>query len=129
LGRKKEPRKALLRNLVISLILHEKIKTTLPKAKALKMRMERLVEWAKRGDLVGKRRLGKELYFGPAVLKMTKVLGPQYKNRIGGYLRVIRLGHRLGDGAVMAQVEFVESKPEAKEKEKVEEAKETAKKR
>ena len=107
LGRKKEPREALLRNLAISLILHEKIKTTISKAKPLKPLIERLVEYAKKGGIVGKWQLTKNLHFGPAVLKMTKVIGPKYKERVGGYVRITRMGHRVGDNAQMAQIEFV----------------------
>ncbi len=109
LSRKREARQALLRSLAISLILHEKIRTTSAKAKALKPIMERLVEKAKKGGLLARRALTREIGFGPAVLKMTKVIGPKYKARVGGYLRVVRLSRRRsGDNAPMAQVEWVE---------------------
>ena len=122
LGRKKETRKALFRNLAISLILHEKINTTQVKAKALKPRIECLVEIAKKGDFNAKRQLTRALDFPPAVLKMTKVIGPRYRERVGGYVRVLRLGERRGDNAPLAQISFVESKNSPPQKEVKEKA-------
>lgn len=107
LGRKRAARQALLRNLAVSLILHEKIKTTQPKAKALRPKIEHLIEIGKKGTLASKRHLVKELGYAPAVLKMVQVLAPRYQQRHGGYLRMVRLLPRRGDRAPMAQVELL----------------------
>lgn len=108
LGRKKAARKALLRNLMTSLVLYEKIKTTEPKAKFLRPIIEKYITLSKRGDLHARRQLLRVLYTEGAVRKMIDVIGPRYKERPGGYTRIIKLpAQRVGDGAKMAIIEFV----------------------
>jgi large subunit ribosomal protein L17 len=107
LDRKKAARKALLRNLATSLILFEKIKTTEAKAKVLKPFIEKLVTRGKINNLNNRRQLKKSLYSENAVKKMLEELSPRYKDRKGGYLRIIKLHARQGDAAKLAQIEFV----------------------
>ena len=107
LDRKKAPRKALLRNLATNLILYEKIQTTEAKAKAVKPLVEKLVTKGKAGDLHARRELIKVLYVENAVKKVIEELGPRYKERKGGYTRIIKAAPRQGDGARMAIIEFV----------------------
>lgn len=108
LGRVRRHRTALLRNLLTSLILHEKVETTQAKAKSLKPKIERLMTYAKRGKLADKQRLMQHLYNNQIVVKkMLRVLGPRYKDRVGGYVRVVKKGHRVGDDAPMSVIEFV----------------------
>jgi len=107
LDRKKESREALLRGLATSIIIYEKVKTTKTKAKAVKPLVEKLVTTAKKNDLTARRELLKILYHKKAVSKILEVLGPRYKERKGGYTRIINLGRRQGDGAEMVQIEFV----------------------
>jgi len=101
------PRKALLRNLAASLIIYEKIKTTRAKAKALRPIVERLITKGKVNNLHNRRELLKYLYLENAVRKILEELGPRYKNRNGGYTRIINIGKRKGDGAEIAQIELV----------------------
>jgi large subunit ribosomal protein L17 len=114
LNRTHEHRKALFANLAGSLIEHEQIKTTLPKAKELRPVVEKLITLAKRGDLHARRQAASQLKQDKDVVKLFDVLGPRYKDRQGGYLRVLRAGFRYGDMAPMAIIEFVERDPEAK---------------
>lgn len=108
LGRVRRQRVALIRNLLTALILHEKIETTHAKAKALKPKIEKLMTYAKRGNLADKQRLMKHLYNNQIVVKkMIKVLGVKYKDRTGGYVRIIKKGHRVGDAAPVSIIEFV----------------------
>ncbi len=107
LDRKKAPRKALLRGLATDLVLYEKIKTTEAKAKALKPIVEKLITKGKAGDLHARRELMKYLYLSNAVKKVLEELGPRYKERKGGYTRIIKLGTRQGDAAKIVQIEFV----------------------
>lgn len=108
LGRVKRQRTALLRNLLITLILHERIETTEAKAKALKPKIEKMMTTAKTNTLANKQRLMKDLYNNQIVVKkMLQVLGPRYKTRVGGYVRVVKKGFRAGDAAPVAIIEFV----------------------
>ncbi|MEK7607234.1 MAG: 50S ribosomal protein L17 [Patescibacteria group bacterium] len=107
LDRKQGPRKALLRGLVNSLVLYEKIKTTKAKAKAIKPIVEKYVTIGKTPSLHHKRLLKSELYTEGAIRKVFEVLGPRFKDRKGGYTRIINLGPRQGDGAEIVQIEFV----------------------
>ena len=99
-----------------SLIEHEQIKTTLPKAKELRRIVEKLVTLAKRGDLHARRQAAAQLKQDAHVVKLFDVLGPRYAERPGGYVRVLKAGFRYGDMAPMAIIEFVERDPEAKGK-------------
>ncbi len=114
LNRTHEHRKAMFANMAGSLIEHEQIKTTLPKAKELRRIVEKLVTLAKRGDLHARRQAAARLKQDQHVARLFDVLGPRYAERSGGYVRVLRAGFRYGDMAPMAIIEFVERDPEAK---------------
>ncbi len=107
LDRKVGPRKALLRNLAVSLILYEKIQTTKAKAKTIKPIVERLITKGKVNTLVARRNLLKYLYKEAAVKKILEDIGPRYKDRKGGYTRILNLGRRAGDAAEIVQIELV----------------------
>jgi large subunit ribosomal protein L17 len=107
LGRKKAPRKALYENLAQSLILYEKIKTTQAKAKAIRPIVERLITKGKEPTLTARRMLLAYLPMELAVKKVLEVLGPRYKTRPGGYLRIKKIGVRANDAAPMVSIEFV----------------------
>lgn len=107
LDRKVGPRHALLRGLVTSLILYEKIKTTDGKARVIRPAIERIITKGKANNLAARRYLIKQVYGENAVKKVLEVLSPRYQERKGGYVRVIKLSPRLGDGAKMVRVEFV----------------------
>ena len=108
LGRTREHRRALLKNLCRSLFIFEKIKTTLPKAKAARQKAERLIEYAKRNDLAAKRQIYRYVPDHKLVKIICDDIGPKFADRSGGYTRIYRLGPRLGDGAEMAILELVE---------------------
>jgi len=114
LNRTHEHRKALFANMAGSLIEHEQIKTTLPKAKELKRVADKLVTLGKRGDLHARRQAAARLKQDAHVAKLFDVLGPRYKDRQGGYVRVLKAGFRYGDMAPMAIVEFVDRDVDAK---------------
>ncbi len=114
LNRTQEHRKALFANMAGSLIEHEQIKTTLPKAKELRPIVEKLVTLAKRGDLHARRQAAAQLKQDALAKKLFDVIGPRYKDRQGGYVRVLKAGFRYGDMAPMAIIEFVERDPDAK---------------
>jgi large subunit ribosomal protein L17 len=108
LGRTREHRRALLKNLCRSLFILEKIKTTLPKAKAARQMAERLIEYAKRNDLAARRQIYRYVPDHKLVKIICDDIGPKYADRKGGYTRIYRMGPRLGDGAEMAILELVE---------------------
>ena len=114
LNRTHEHRKALFANMAGSLIEHEQIKTTLPKAKELRPIVEKLITLAKRGDLHARRLAASQLKEDQYVTKLFDVLGPRYTERAGGYTRVLRAGFRYGDMAPMAIIEFVDRDVAAK---------------
>ncbi|MEM0949805.1 MAG: 50S ribosomal protein L17 [Pseudomonadota bacterium] len=114
LNRTHEHRKALFANMAGSLIEHEQIKTTLPKAKELKRVADKLITLGKRGDLHARRQAAARLKQDTHVAKLFDVLGPRYAERQGGYVRVLKAGFRYGDMAPMAIVEFVDRDPSAK---------------
>ena len=108
LNRNSSHRTAMFRNMAVSLVEHEVIKTTLAKAKELRRVAEPLITLAKT-DTVAKRRLAfSRLRDRPAVTKLFNELGPRYKSRPGGYLRILKYGYRAGDKAPMAIVELVD---------------------
>lgn len=107
LDRKIGPRKALLRGLVTNLVLFEKIKTTDGKARAIRPIVEKLITKGKPNNLTARRLLLRQLYGENAVKKVLEVLSPRYKERKGGYVRIIKIGARQGDAANMVQIEFV----------------------
>ncbi|MFO1165159.1 MAG: 50S ribosomal protein L17 [Paracoccus sp. (in: a-proteobacteria)] len=114
LNRTHEHRKALFANMAGSLIEHEQIKTTLPKAKELRPIVEKLITLAKRGDLHARRQAAAQLKQDIHVAKLFDVLGARYKDRQGGYVRIMKAGFRYGDMAPMAIIEFVERDTAAK---------------
>ena len=114
LNRTHEHRKAMFANMCGSLIEHEQIKTTLPKAKELRPIIEKLITLAKRGDLHARRQAASQLKQDQYVTRLFDILGPRYKDRQGGYCRVLKAGFRYGDMAPMAIIEFVDRDPNAK---------------
>jgi large subunit ribosomal protein L17 len=114
LNRTHEHRKALFANMAGSLIEHEQIKTTLPKAKDLRRIVEKLITLGKRGDLHARRQAAAALKQDMYVVKLFDILGPRYKDRQGGYVRVLKAGFRYGDMAPMAIIEFVDRDTSAK---------------
>ena len=114
LNRTHEHRKAMFANMCGSLIEHEQIKTTLPKAKELRPIIEKLITLAKRGDLHARRRAQSGLKQDIHVARLFEILGPRYKDRQGGYVRVLKAGFRYGDMAPMAIIEFVDRDTSAK---------------
>jgi len=115
LGRTSSHRKAMFKNMTVSLIEHELIKTTLPKAKELRRIAEPLITLAKT-DSVAKRRLAfARLRDRSAVTKLFNELAPRYVERPGGYLRILKCGYRVGDAAPMAYVELVDRPVAAEE--------------
>ncbi|TNC46607.1 50S ribosomal protein L17 [Rubellimicrobium rubrum] len=114
LNRTHEHRKALFANMAGSLIEHEQIKTTLPKAKELKRVIDKLITLGKRGDLHARRQAAAALKQDMHVQKLFAVLGPRYQERQGGYCRVLKAGFRYGDMAPMAIIELVERDAAAK---------------
>jgi large subunit ribosomal protein L17 len=101
-------RQAMFSNMAASLIKHEQIVTTLPKAKDLKRVMDKYITLAKRGDLNSRRITASRLRDEAMVKKLFDVLGPRYKDRNGGYTRVIKAGYRYGDSAPVAVIELVD---------------------
>ena len=107
LDRKKGPRELMLRNMASSVLMYEKIKSTEAKAKVVRMLVEKIITIAKKGDLTARRRMIEILPQKLAVKKCMDVLGTRFKERNGGYTRIIKLGVREGDGAEMVQLELV----------------------
>ena len=116
LGRTSAHRTSMFANMAASLIKHEQIVTTLPKAKELRPFVEKLVTLAKKGDLHARRIAIARLRDADLVKKLIDVLGPRYKTRNGGYTRIMKAGFRQGDNAAMAVIEFVDRDVEAKGK-------------
>ena len=114
LGRKPEHRKAMFGNLCAALIKHEQITTTLPKAKELRPVIEKLVTLGKRGDLHARRQAISQIRDVAMVKKLFEVLGPRYKERKGGYTRILKAGYRHGDNAAVGVIEFVDRDESAK---------------
>jgi len=114
LNRTSSHRKAMLANMANALIKHEQIKTTLPKAKELRPFVEKLITLGKRGGLHARRQAFAVLRDDAMTAKLFDTLADRYAERRGGYTRVLRAGHRYGDAADMAVVEFVERDTEAK---------------
>lgn len=108
LGRVSSHRRAMLRNMATSLVKHERIETTLPKAKELRGIVERMITLGKRGDLHARRMAASYLFDDEAVAKVFSSLAERFANRQGGYTRILRQGPRFGDGADMAYLELVD---------------------
>ncbi len=107
LDRNAKQRRTLLRNLAVSLIKHERITTTPARARATKALVERLVTIGKPGTLHSRRQIISQLNSATATDKIVKTIAPRYKHRPGGYLRTVKLGRRLGDGADQLLIEFI----------------------
>ncbi|MHA1530283.1 MAG: 50S ribosomal protein L17 [Alphaproteobacteria bacterium] len=114
LNRTAEHRKAMFANMACSLIEHEQIKTTLPKAKEMRPYIDKLITLGKRGDLHARRQAASQIGQDAAVKKLFDVLGARYQERQGGYSRVMRAGFRYGDMAPMAIIELVDRDTDAK---------------
>ena len=114
LNRTSEHRQAMLRNMMNSLLQHEVIKTTLPKAKELRRVVEPMITLAKEPTLANKRLAFNRLRDRDMVVKLFGELGPRYQARPGGYTRILKMGYRVGDNAPMALVELVD-RPEVQE--------------
>jgi large subunit ribosomal protein L17 len=114
LNRTSSHRTAMFANMAASLIEHEQIVTTLPKAKELRPVVEKLVTLAKRGDLHARRLAVSRIRNEEMVKKLFETIGPRYSERNGGYTRVLKAGFRHGDNAPVAVIEFVDRDPEAK---------------
>jgi len=116
LNRTHEHRKAMFANMAASLITHEQITTTLPKAKELRPIVEKLITLAKKGDLASRRRAAARLRDEAATKKLFDIMGERYKDRQGGYARVLKAGYRYGDNAPVAVIELVDRDMDAKGK-------------
>lgn len=114
LNRTHEHRKAMFANMAASLIKHEQIVTTLPKAKELRPFVERLVTLAKKGDIGSRRIAVSRIRDEDMAKKLFDTLGPRYEERQGGYIRIMKAGFRHGDNAPMAVIEFVDRDVDAK---------------
>ena len=117
LNRTAEHRKAMFANMAASLIVHEQIETTLPKAKELRPIVEKLITLGKRGGLHARRLAIAKMKDLPAVKKLFDVIGPRYKGRNGGYARIVKTGFRHGDNAATAVIELVDRDVGARGKE------------
>src|SRR5580700_7038532 len=116
LGRNTSHRRSLLRNLVTSLIVEERIETTVPKAKAMRPLVEKMITLGKRGDLSARRQAGAYLMTKAAVTKLFDTVAPRLGDREGGYLRIVRTGWNKGDGADKAFLELLGSEKVIDEK-------------
>ena len=130
LNRTSEHRKALLKNMLNSLVKYEQIKTTLPKAKFLKPQADKLITLGKKDTLHNTKMLVSQLQDVKSANKVKKTLSKRYENRSGGYTRIIKAGFRYGDNAPMAIIEFVDRDVQARrvDKKKKDPAKEDGKK-
>ncbi len=117
-GRTANQRKALFRNLIVNLLLHERIETTVAKAKAVKGLAEKVVTLGKRGDLHARRLALSKIPNRAAVAKLFDEIAPRFKDRNGGYLRIIKTRNRLKDQAPLAVLEFVDFEERHPRKEK-----------
>ena len=118
LGRKREHRQALLRNLVTALFQYERIETTVAKAKETRRLAERMITFGKQGDLAARRHVARFVMKPEMVSKLFATIAPWYTERNGGYTRIVRIGHRLGDAGETAYLELIKS-AEQKEQERV----------
>ena len=116
LNRTSAHRKALFKNMVLALIRHEKITTTDPKAKELRRIADRMVTLGKKGDLAARRRAFDFIRSRDAVKKLFDEIAPRFKDRNGGYTRVIKMGHRRGDAAMLSIIEFTGTEEKTKAK-------------
>ncbi len=116
LGRTTSHRRSFFRNAVTSLIMEERIETTVPKAKALRPVAEKMITLGKQGDLAARRQAASYLMTKESVVKLFDTIGPRFGDRQGGYLRIVRSGWRKGDGAEKAFIELLGSEQVQEEK-------------
>jgi large subunit ribosomal protein L17 len=116
LGRTTSHRRSLLRNMVTSLIIEERIETTVPKAKALRPSIEKMITLGKKGDLAARRKAAAYVMTDEALKKLFDVIGPRFGDRNGGYTRIVRTAWRKGDGADKAFIELLGSEKVLDEK-------------
>src|SRR5436305_407787 len=116
LGRTTSHRRSLLRNMVTSLIIEERIETTVPKAKALRPSIEKMITLGKKGDLAARRRAAAYVMTDEALTKLFDVIGPRFGDRNGGYTRIVRTAWQKGDGADKAFIELLGSEKVLDEK-------------
>ncbi len=129
LSRHTQHRELMFRNMVVSLLTHERIKTTLPKAKELRSRADKIITLGKRGDLPARRRVFDLLRDREIVKKLFEEIAPRFKDREGGYTRIFKMGWRLGDAAPLSLIELTtEAAEKQKKKSTVKKAKEALKK-
>jgi len=126
LGRNTAHRRALLRNLTTSFLERERVRTTLAKAREIRPIAEKMITLGKRGTLHARRQALAYLTKESAVQKLFTDVGPRFKERAGGYTRIVKLDRRAGDGAAMAMIELVDAEFKAKTKKKKKEAKKPA---
>lgn len=126
LGRNTAHRRALLRNLVTSFLERERVRTTLAKAREIRPIAEKMITLGKRGTLHARRQALAYMTKETAVKKVFDEIGPRFKERPGGYTRIVKLDRRAGDGAAMALIELVDAEFKAKTKKKKKEAKKPA---
>jgi large subunit ribosomal protein L17 len=107
LSRTSEHKRALMRNMATSLMLHGRIETTVAKAKELRPYAEKLITLARRGDLHARRLVAQKIRERDALSRLFTEIGPRFAARPGGYIRILKLGHRAGDGAEMARIELL----------------------
>jgi large subunit ribosomal protein L17 len=118
LGRTTGHRSAMLRNLVTSLLEHEKLRTTDAKAKEVRPLAEKMISLGKRGDLHARRQVAAVVRSAEVVRKIFDVLSPRFQSRMGGYVRIVKIGYRPGDGAPVSIVELIGESKEGKGKRK-----------
>ena len=129
LSRNSSHRRAMLRNLVTDFLDHGRLMTTLPKAKEVRPLAEKMITLGKRDNLHARRQLQSYLMREPVAKKVFDTIAPRFADRKGGYSRIIKLGHRKGDGADLAIIELLGSELEVKKAERLEQAKEREAKR
>lgn len=127
LGRQPAHRRQTLRNLVTNLLEHERIETTLIKAKALRPLAEKMITLGKRDTLHARRQAAAYILRPPVVQKLFSTLGPRFAERPGGYTRIVRMGWRRGDGSDLAQIHLIGSEPKPKAKKEKKRKKEESK--
>jgi large subunit ribosomal protein L17 len=108
LHRESSHRKAMLRNLAVSVLTHERVRTTEAKAKEARRLVDRIITWGKRGDLHARRLTARQVGNRTVVKRVFDELAPRYENRPGGYTRILKLGYRQGDNAPMVLLELVD---------------------
>ena len=108
LHRDSSHRKAMLRNLAVSVLTHERVRTTEAKAKEARRLVDRIITWGKRGDLHARRLTARQVGSRTVVKRVFDELAPRYENRPGGYTRILKLGYRQGDNAPMVLLELVD---------------------